>query len=752
MDTAWATGPPYILLLSENITWAQSLPSEDDISVQSEAARQRLERFMRESIGPRLAWKYKEIFFDNKDKAQLASLATEASRELQETYNTQDTFRKWIEDYEGDDWDMLYGITGLWRKVCFDAQQTLLFKTQVDYFVLLTSRQPDRERILEEIIYRCETHSDKWGPAGDLLKAEALRLAGKSEAAIETVNSIENSKHLSDAVRFRTELLKSRLLGTDSVDMLNRLSGRTGQSLCADDFELNLKVAFLELRRGRAQLLAKVIARWPESADFVGGVILSGMEYQRTRGQLTEELLRKSVFEITLAVKAAGKRQTEQYQGLVAVICQQERFQTPLVLYVTAQALAESRPAETVGYYLRAAQARQKAENNELKIDAVEIAKQGAQVAHKVYYDKPQYRPVAAEMIDYYCAIAGDRVDETIEYLYTRLLSGEGKTSKAIELLQKIAQKTGKFSKQAELDLIVHGLQDGSDDSELRHEPTKKLKNLIDTIDGTGEQDKSVKAEAVRLYCQLILEDDDKASAEKVLALLEGTEGVDIQKSCILRAVALKKSGKLWAAVNELLKAAKFDNCEYGTEGLDILKTILDNRIDEHKHYMADFMLYIDACDQLAEYCLACAGPQWQTQAGLIRAEIAILCPRMSLVDYHNEGLDKAEQILTKLSVQDCDNNIDWLRCKARLLMAKKRFADASRVWGQVRAANKTASGKQSRQWWRAKYYEIQCWGQLGDTTGADIVHAVEVLEGSFSDIPEFWAMKLAELKAGAGR
>jgi hypothetical protein len=235
--------------------------------------------------------------------------------------------------------------------------------------------------------------------------------------------------------------------------------------------------------------------------------------------------------------------------------------------------------------------------------------------------------------------------------------------------------------------------------------------------------------------------------------MLEGVKDLDIQRSCILKAVALKKLGRFWAAVNELLTAAKFDNCEYGVEGLDILRTILDNRIDEHKYYMADFMFYIDACDHLAEYCLACAQPQWQDQARLIRVEIAILCPRKSLVgDGKNENLDKAERILIKLSVQGYDNDIDWLRCKARLLSAKGEFLAAFSTWGRVRAANKTESEKQSWQWWRAKFYEIQCWSKLADTTGADIAHAVEVLASSFRDIPTFWAARLEELKGRANQ
>jgi len=237
--------------------------------------------------------------------------------------------------------------------------------------------------------------------------------------------------------------------------------------------------------------------------------------------------------------------------------------------------------------------------------------------------------------------------------------------------------------------------------------------------------------------------------------MLEGVEGLDIPRSGVLKAEALKRLGRLRAAVSELLAVAKSGDCDCAALGIEVLREILHDHIDEYKAYMADFGLHMYGCDQLAEFCLACAEPQWQAQVGLIRAEIAIFCAGESLAPGDsNERLDKAEQILIKLSNQGYDNDIEWLRCKARWLKAKGRFADAARTWARIRAARKTAGPAQTQgwQWWRAKFYEIQCWAKLPDTTKADVAHAVEVLAGSFRDIPTFWAAKLEELKARANQ
>ena len=734
-----------VLCILLPVVCAQALGSEDDISAQAEAAQQRLERFMRESIGPRLAYEYKDYFFDEKDAVELAGLARGASSELQEIYDAQEGLRKRIEDYEGDDWDLLYGATGLWRKVCADGTRTLLFKGQVDYFAALASRQQDRVRILGDIIYRCKITRDKWEPAGDLLMARALKLAGQNEAASKTLDPIYSSKGLSDAVYFRAEILKSQLSGINSIEMLEGLFRRVGKSRCGDDFELHLRLAFLALRLGEADLLKEVIAKWPEGEDFAGRVILSEMEYQRSRGQLTEEaLLQKSPFEVTLAVKAAQRRRLEQYQELIEAICGKEKFQTPAVLYVTAQAYAESAPAAAVEYYRRSALAQQEQKSDELEIEAVEIAKQGAQLAHRVYYEEPGHCHIVRQMINYYCRIAGEKVDETIQYLYTRLLNDEGRSGEAIELLLKIAEGPGKYSKQARLDLIIGELKMDSDDGAERYKQITELEELIASASGPDEQDKLVRAEATDLCCQLLLEEGDK-SAHKVMELLSAVEGMDIEKSAILKAGALLRLGQLPEAVRELLPAAESRGCEWAERGMEVLSAVLAGPIDQCAEEMADFAGYIHDCDRLARYCLACARGEWRPAAGLIGAEFTVLA-----AGDDKEKLGEAEEILIKLAGQGYDNDIAWLRCKGRLLKAKGEFAAAAVAWGRVRAVSKSALQVQSRQWWRAKFYEIQCWGKLGDTSETDVAHAVEVLESSFSDIPRFWAVKLEGLKDGA--
>jgi len=766
IDTAWATGPPYILHVQATLCSSLVLPSGDDISAQEKGSLRRFERFNRESIEPRLAWEYRDCFFDPKDAEKLSELAKQAGLDLEKIYLAQEVMRKRIEDYEGDDWERLYGQTGLWRKVCVDAQRTRLMKAQVDYYAALTAEPEKKRQILQDVIDVCKLSEPAFRLTAGLLKARALGLMARGERvfkekAIAELESILSAKDLTDEARFAAELEKIKTAQNPEAGQTEDLAGRFRRSKCADDFELNLKLAFLALRFSETGLLGHLIAGWPEAEGFVGSVILSRIA-QRLAGRTAgapdgENLSDITVFEVELAAGAAGEKQAEKHEEILSQLCKIERFQTPLLFYVTAETLSESAPVEAVEYYRLSALAQHKQKSKNLELEAVEIAEKGVQLAHRVYYERPAERQIALNMAGFYCALAGDGVDETIQYIYSCWLSDEGQSSKANELLEQIARGTGKYASQARLDLIVQALKEDPNDLQLRYEMTKKLKSLIDSPDFQAEHDRTVKAEAVDLYCQFLLENDDKTSAQEVLRLIEGTEGMSIQRSHILRAAALKKLGRFWAAVNELLTAAKFDNCEYAIEGLDVLRAILGNRIDEDTSYMSDFMLYIDACDRLAEHCLVCAQPGWQVQAGLIRAEVAILCPRKNLAgEDNNENLDKAERILSKLSAPrldtDIDTDIDWLRCRARFLMAKNQFSDAARAWGQVRAANKSQTGKKSWKWWRAKFYEIQCWSRVSDTTDTDVAHAVEVLQNSCTDIPPFWARKFQALKAAVER
>ena len=103
-----------------------------------------------------------------------------------------------------------------------------------------------------------------------------------------------------------------------------------------------------------------------------------------------------------------------------------------------------------------------------------------------------------------------------------------------------------------------------------------------------------------------------------------------------------------------------------------------------------------------------------------------------------------AENILNKLQNQPQQENIDFLRVKARLAQQKGQFESALKSWSKIRRMTKPTDRPTDRpwKWWQAKYHELKCFAKLPNTTKTQLTHAIEVLETSFN-IPPFWAKKL---------
>jgi len=721
----------------------------ETISPQTAASRRIADEFMTAGIELRLGYEYGECFLRSSDQQKLLALAQKASLELQKIYESLRGKKEYIENYEGDDWEKLYGVTGLWRKIFDDAQQIRWFKCRIDYFVALASEPERKGRILRDIIADCESlDADSKQPEIQLIKALALMLLAGSDiicrdAAGDTVETILQSCEPTDEIYFEAAILKFKLEGSANQRLLDSLTAQIVRSGCRDNFELNLKLAFLQSRLGNADLLAKVLTKWPTAENFVGEVILLD-----AAGRLNEKAAKwlkdKSVFEIELAVKAAHRSGAAQYRSFLKKACGIEKFQTALVFYVSAEAHRQCCPDDALEYYILAAMARQQQPGESLPLEAVQIARQAAGFGYELYCKDPQYRKAAKDAVSYYCTIAGRDVDRQIQYLYAGLLEDDGRSKKAVELLKKISLNGGEFSKEATFDLIVRQLRDTARESKKSNQLRQRLKDLIDSADGNGQHNQQITIDAVRLYCQLTLENRDEKSAREVLEMLEKTaDSAPGGNLNLLRAEALQMLGRLDEAAEVLTACVKPNSCEAAGQAAGLLTEVLPV-IDEYQSRQENFGLFIENCRRLADYCVRCADEQQKDMIELIWAEIEIFA-----ADGDKKRLAKVEEVLSRLS-EGSQNNLEMLRCRARLLMAKGDFAEAAGAWAALCRAWTDASASamtRPRRWWWAKFYEIYCWSKLPQTSRADIEHAVEVLQSSFMDIPSFWAGKIKEIK-----
>ncbi|GAI12323.1 unnamed protein product, partial [marine sediment metagenome] len=118
--------------------------------------------------------------------------------------------------------------------------------------------------------------------------------------------------------------------------------------------------------------------------------------------------------------------------------------------------------------------------------------------------------------------------------------------------------------------------------------------------------------------------------------------------------------------------------------------------------------------------------------------------------DKNKENLLEANKLLNNLAADARDDNVDLLRCRARLFCKQAKFDKAARLWAKIAKIQKnklTVANQQSWKWWRAKFYELHCWSKCPQAKKKEVLHTIEVLENSFTDIPPLWAEKLSSLK-----
>ncbi len=664
----------FCILLSS--PWAQSQVTGEDVEALADTTGQIVKEFTRATALQRWIYEYAGSFSSEEEKTKLRTLAQKAGIDLQKVYDAQQQYKKLIEDYDGPDWDRLFGRTGLWRRVRADAKRSLWGKCRVDYFLALTSQKKTRLSILKNIL----TASESLSPEADIIKAQTIILMVKDDKSLQSqaqkiLGSILKAPDIIDEVYFNVSVSRFKLIQNISSKQLDDLSAKIADSTCADDFELNLQLAFLGCTNGYSKLLERVIKKRPDMQNFVGNVILSNLNSIFEQGKLTKELLQnKSVYEINLAVKVALAAGPKKFKELLYKLYDFQNYRSSPLYYALAQAHIEDEPAKAVEYYIAAAKAK-KTSGGRLEIEKIELAEKAALLAYKLYYESSSYSQTALSAFNYYTKTAGEKIDHKISYLYAGLFYEYGDKETALELLRKISRSKGKFANRAKLDLIVHKIKNNIEENpNIFFELRKELKELIDSI---------------------TIDPINCSDARQVFSILAGV-----------------------------------------IESIDRYETSLEN-----------FQSFAEDCEKLANSCLDCADPNWIDQARLIRAEIGIFTARGD-----KDKLAHLEKILTTQGLQTDGNNIDWLRCQARLSAARGDFRTATAIWGRISEAIKlTGPGKkQPHPWWRAKFHQLNCWSKLPDTTEADLTHAVEVLLNSFAEVPEFWAKKLSELKRGA--
>ena len=430
-----------------------------------------------------------------------------------------------------------------------------------------------------------------------------------------------------------------------------------------------------------------------------------------------------------------------------------------MILYATATKLTESSPAKAVNLLVKASKLQQQ-KSDGLNIEPYKIAEQAAQLAYNLFAKDPcnglghtAYCSVAIDAFDNYSTIAADRIDEELKYLYSSVLRDCGRVEESKKLLQKIADRpTGLWRRRAKLDLILQQMQPVVSPSNLQNhkqqtsqdELLEQLRDFILNCPGRDEKSNAIRAEALNIYCRLLLERADAPSAQKVLDILSEAENTSGIQFDFFKAKAFQQIGKLEQAVHYMVSAIVYDSGSLAPQVTQLLSEVVD-KIEQFETQAEDFNKMLNDCIELAKFSNKSLDNR---QTALLLAEFLVFA-----ADNEQSRLTEAERLLNTLVEETDSGDVDFLRCRARLLAEQGEFEAAAGLWAklcEMRKDELALTNQQSWKWWRAKYYELYCWSKLPQTRKADVAHSIEILENSFRNIPPLWAKRLSLLKSGA--
>ncbi|MBN2269209.1 MAG: hypothetical protein JXN61_01255 [Sedimentisphaerales bacterium] len=731
----------------------ETLPTGEDIDELAEAAKSIVSGFKTASSELRFQYEYSGRFLDPTDKEKLHFLAAQASEHLRETADSQQEIKSQIEVYEGDDWEDRYGATGLWRKLFADFYAANVNRLEMDFHVAICGGQENRDVMLRQMPARIDALEQDYDTAYlQLLRAKALGLLASEDPAYESLarrqfDLLLDRSDMQQSTAFRIAIERIKLFGPGDNDRLAQLGQELAQS-DVNDPELFLSVACLQHRLNMPDAFEETVNLRPGLLDkFIGVLALRDLNYRLEHSE--PDLGKTSVFEVELAVQAAWRDVPQDWIGLLRCLVQSERFRTPLTLYVTALACAEVSPGEAVGFLLRAAELQKDDQSRRLGIEAETIAEQAAKLACNAYSQGRLDEHAVLDVFDGFQKTAGQCADDELEYCFATALMAAGQKEKAAELLRKIASEPQANRRYwAKLDLITNPItRDHYTDPNKREEA---LRDLLDLLTTCGDQNDpgGVRPEAMRIYCELLLDSPQTSQAQKALDILTAPGAPDNPGLKALKSKALRYLDRLDESAECLAELCRGDNPEYALEAEKLLVAVIE-KIEQLQEGSADFSQLHENCLGIARYCerisLSCFGLIPVGQARLYVAEI-------SLFDVTKEPkkLDQIEELLDALPDEYKKDSVDFLRCQARLLAERGKFADAADLWAKVADFEKrrsTQSNQRNVRWWQAKYYELLCFSKIPETKKKDISHSIEVLLNSFTEIPPLWAGRLTLLK-----
>ncbi len=669
--------PLVLLVISLPAIAADSLPTALNINDAAQKAKQTYDSFFTQTFAIRMQYEYSGRFLNPQDKDALCKAAQQTSADLEQIANTQLAMKQAIESYQKDDWEALFGQTGLWRKLAADLLNTQTGKLEIDSYL--------------------------------------ARIAGSRETEQQLFKILAKSD-LSRCAPLKASFEKIKYLGPSGPNELDDIADSLAKSDCSDDPEMFLTLAILQ-NKYAPDKLQNTLSHSSQTGLFLGKIILedlsSGSDLN-SLNPLTAELVAYS----------ASTTNFPAHKELLLAIAEADKLKTPGTLCIAGRAVIESEPGKAIKLLMESSDLQLRQKEPLLDINAIATSEYAARLAYDNFTQKNIDCNIAIAAFDNYARIASDKMGEEMQYLYGEILFDCGKTKEASEIFTKLSDVSKSIWRdKATLELLK---------MKINTDPEKilpQMRNFILNCSGQDEHKITLRLEAMDIYCRSILARDSNESASQVLNLLDTAEQTPGLRYDLFKAQALRQLGRLEESAKYMSKVIVEDSNSSAALAYQIASEIID-KIELWQKDADDFNELLRNCDTLAEFAHKSNN---NIQTNLLFAETSILQGKIFLTPFSPD-----------------ENDITWLRVQARLLMAQEKFEQTAKLWAKIAESKRNESAGQNRKsygWWQAKFYELDCLAKSPQANRQNIAHAIDVLCGSYPQIPAPWAEKLDILK-----
>ncbi len=576
--------PLVLLTISLPAIAADSLPTAQDINDAAQKAKQTYNSFFTQTFTIRMQYEYSGRFLNSQDKDTLCKTAQQASADLEQIANTQSAMKQAIEAYQKDDWEALFGQTGLWRKLAADLINTQTGKLEIDCYL--------------------------------------ARIAGSRETEQQLFKILAKSD-LGRCAPLKASLEKIKYLGLSGPNELDNIADSLAKSDCSDNPEMLLTLAILRNKYAPASLQT-TLSRSPQTTDLLGKLILADLVSDANLNSLNPATAE-------LAAYSAWTTTPSAYRELLPALADMDQFKTPMVLYAAGISVADSAPEKAVKLLIEASALQQKKKYWLIDIKADQTAEQATRLAYDGFTQKNVDCNLALGTFDNYTRIAADKITEEMQYLYGTLLLDCGKTQEAFETFTKLADVSKSIWRdKATLELLK---------MKINTDPEKilpQLRNFVLNCAGQDEQKRALRLEAMDIYCRAILGSDINDSARQVLNLLDTAEKTPGLRYDLFKAQAFYQSGQLEESARYMSKAIFEDSNSSVILAAQIASDTID-KIELWQKDANDFNELLRNCATLAEFVHKSNN---NIQTNLLFAETSILQGKIFLTPFSPDEND----------------------------------------------------------------------------------------------------------------